>query len=251
MENIKLTVAYDGTCYLGWQKSKQGSSVEETLQKTIEQILQHSVILQAASRTDAGVHANGQVVNFFTVHEIITEKLVFSLNRLLPKDIIVLSAEKVESSFHPTLDCIEKEYRYHICYGKTQHPMHRYYSWHFPYSFCGDKIKKTLPLFLGEHDFQSFCNTKTTQKYTHFNRIIYNLDLFMMENNRLYFSIRGNHFLYKMVRNIIGTLMLVGRGKIETDEIPQIFASKQRKTAGLTAPAHGLFLEKILFFYPS
>lgn len=250
MENIKLTIAYDGTLYLGWQKSKQGPSVEGTLQKSIEQILQHPVVLQAASRTDAGVHANGQVVNFFTPQLLAPEKFVFSLNRLLPKDVIVSSAEKMERTFHPTIDCIEKEYRYYICYGKTQHPIHRHYSWHFPYDFCIDTIEKALPLFLGEHDFESFCNTKTTQKYTHFNRTIYSLNLLPIEKNRLCFCIRGRHFLYKMVRNIVGTLMLIGRGKISIDQISDIFSCKKRTAAGITAPAHGLFLEKIFFLPP-
>ena len=117
MRNIKLTIAYDGGNYLGWQKTSIGLSIEETLQITLEQIFQHPIVLQAASRTDAGVHADGQVVNFFTDKtKLSLDKLTFSLNKLLPKDIAILSIEEMAETFHPTLDCKGKEYWYQVCY---------------------------------------------------------------------------------------------------------------------------------------
>lgn len=144
-----------------------GPSIEETLQTVIEQILQHPAPLQAASRTDAGVHARHQVVNFLT-DKLPKDLAEFnaSLNSLLPKDIVVLSAEEAPLHFHPTLDCIGKEYRYYICYGDIQMPEHRFFSWHVHYAIDLVKLQKALPLFIGRHDFSSFCNVKKNAHYT-------------------------------------------------------------------------------------
>lgn len=128
----KLTLSYDGTNYLGWQKTDMGPSIEKTLEDTLIQILQHPIQIQAASRTDAGVHAQGQIIDFKTEKEIDPYKLKGSINQLLPEDLSILHVEKVPESFHPTLDCKEKEYRYHITYGDTRFPLLRFQSWHVP-----------------------------------------------------------------------------------------------------------------------
>lgn len=250
MQNIKLVIAYDGGAYRGWQKTPMGPSIESTLQQVLEKILQHATPLQAASRTDAGVHAEGQVVNFFTSKtDLNLNRLKLSLNSLLPKDISVLSVEKMAPSFHPTLDCKGKEYRYYICYGSAQLPHHRLYSWHYPYPLELNLMHQALPYLLGSHDFSSFCNVKKNASYAHFNREINRIDLVELEKERLCICIEGNHFLYKMVRNIVGTLLYVGRGKIKIEDIPLILKSGDRTQAGVTAPAHGLFLYRVHYSF--
>jgi tRNA pseudouridine38-40 synthase len=148
-KNLKLLLSYDGTSYLGWQKTAMGPSIEEELEKALSQILQHPVALQAASRTDAGVHAEGQVVNFFTEKEILQK----SINGVLPKDISVLKLEEAHEAFHPTIDCRGKEYHYFVCTGNTQLPFHRRFSWHFNFPLEVEKMKKAAALLVGKHDF--------------------------------------------------------------------------------------------------
>lgn len=243
MRNLKAIIAYQGTTYLGWQKTRMGLSIEEVLQKTLEQILQHPIKLQAASRTDAGVHAKGQVVNFFTSHPIELRKLHHALLGLLPPDISVLFLEEKEPSFHPTLDCIGKEYHYYLCYGKVQLPFDRLTCWHYPYPLDIQEMKKASLSLIGKHDFSAFSNERTDDAI----REIFSLELFSKSIERLQISITGNNFLYKMVRNLVGTLVYVGCGKLKEGDIPKILESKERSLAGVTAPACGLFLEKVLY----
>lgn len=248
MQNIKLIIAYDGTAYLGWQKANIGPSIEATLQAIIEKILQHPIILQAASRTDAGVHSEGQVVNFLTTKiDFDLNKFQNSLNRLLPKDIIVLHVEDMPLSFHPTLHCIGKEYRYFVCMGQSQLPYHRFYSWHVPYRLQIDTIHEACPYLIGSHDFSAFCNAKIKTHYSDYMREVQLLQLIELDNNRLCFRIQGNHFLYKMVRNLVGTLIYIGRGKIPLQKLIEILESRDRPKAGITAPAHGLFLQRVIY----
>lgn len=248
MHNIKLVLAYDGSRYLGWQKTRMGPSIEQTLQEIIEKILQHPAPLQAASRTDAGVHAEGQVVNFITskIH-LDSMKFRASLNSLLTKDIAVLSVDLMPLSFHPTLNSTGKEYRYYICMGPTQLPHHRFYSWHVSYPLDLNRMHQALDLLTGQHNFASFCNVKKNAHYSDYTREVKLLDIKELENNRLCFRIQGNHFLYKMARNIVGTLIDIGKGKIDLDCLSQILLSKSRPQAGVTAPAHGLFLHKVFY----
>jgi len=241
-------VAYDGTHYLGWQKTSMGPSIEESLEIAINQILQHPITLQAASRTDAGVHASGQVVNFFTEKPIKNlRQFQVGLNALLPSDITVMDVEIANENFHPTLDCIAKEYHYFICTGVGQLPFHRHFSWHYPYPLDVDSMREAARLLLGEHDFSAFCNEKKNSDYEHCVRCLYGIDILELPENRLQFKVKGNNFLYRMVRNLVGTLAYVGRGKIDKDAIPSILASKARPEAGITAPAHGLRLQHVFY----
>lgn len=246
--NIKLTLAYDGTRYYGWQKTKVGPSIEKTLQQTLNQILQHDIVLQAASRTDAGVHAVGQIVNFLTPKENLSlQKLKIGLNSLLPKDIAILDVEQVPSTFHPTLDCSSKEYHYYLCYGTAQLPQHRYFSWHYPHTVNIEKMRDTALMLTGEQNFAAFCNFKKNQQYSNYVRHVRTIHIVELENQRLRIEICGNNFLYKMVRNLVGTLTYVGSGKIDIAAIPAIVASGDRTQAGVTAPAHGLCLYRIYY----
>lgn len=246
--NIRLKVAYDGRHYLGWQKTAMGPSIEEELQKVVEQILQEPIALQAASRTDAGVHATGQIVNFHTNKTALSlDKLMIGLNSLLPKDIAVLSVEEAPANFHPTLDCQSKEYHYEICYGTAQIPQHRYYSWHYPFALSVYKMKDAAEFFIGSHDFSAFCNVKKNSTYESYVRTILSIKIIELGHDRLRFEIRGNNFLYKMVRNLVGTLVYVGCGKIALEEIEGILTKKDRTLAGMTAPAHGLCLYRVYY----
>ena len=243
MRNIKLVVAYDGTDYLGWQKTKEGPSIEADLQEALEQILQHPNSLQAASRTDAGVHAEGQVVNFFTPHTIDLSRLQKSLNGLLPDQLSILDMAEMSHSFHPTLDCIGKEYHYNLCLGPYQLPQLRHYSWHYTYPLDISQMKQAASLLTGIHDFSAF----TCEPQENNEREVFSIEIDLLSPLRLQIRVSGNRFLYKMVRSIVGTLVYVGCGKIAPEQISAIIASKDRCLAGMTAHAHGLMLKKVFY----
>jgi len=249
MRNIKLMIAYDGTNYLGWQKSAHGKSIESELQKVLEKIFQCPLQLQAASRTDAKVHANGQVVNFFIPITISLDagKLQMALNRLLPKDISVLAVEEAHQSFHPTLDVKSKEYRYYACYGKFQLPHNRHFSWHYHYPLNLTLMEQAAKVLVGRKDFSSFCNQKQTCNYQDFVREIFDVNICEIEENRLYIAIKGNHFLYRMARNIAGILLAIGACKESPESLEGIISSCSRTKASITAPPHALFLHKIYY----
>lgn len=244
--NIVLKVAYDGSSYLGWQKTKMGQSIEETLSQALSQILNEEIFLQAASRTDAGVHAAGQIVNFFTVKPIASPPdFKIQVTCLLPEDITVTECSIAPDDFHPSLDASWKEYIYELCYGDVQLPFTRNYSWHFPYPLHLAEMQAAARLLLGTHNFRSFCNVRKPEGYSCYERSLYQLNIIDLGSNRLRFEIRGNHFLYKMVRNLVGTLVYVGCGKMKKEQIPGLLAGKQRNLAGVTAPACGLTLHRI------
>lgn len=248
MPSIKLTVAYDGGGYLGWQKTSMGPSIEQALEEVIAQILQENNPLQAASRTDAGVHAKGQIVNFTTqklIHDL--NKFKVSLNCLLPKDIAIMKVEEVPIDFHPTLDCTGKEYHYMICNAQAQMPHYRHFSWHYPHKLDINAMREAVPTLIGEKDFSTFCNFKKNSSYAHYVRRIESINILEIEEDRLRIEINGNNFLYKMVRNLVGTLVYIGCGKIPIDQLKDIVNSHDRTKAGMTAPAHGLCLNRIFY----
>jgi tRNA pseudouridine38-40 synthase len=244
--NLKLTVAYDGTSYFGWQKTRTGMSIEETLEQAFEKILQHKVSLQAASRTDRGVHAFGQVVNVLLEKKVDLFLLQRGINAVLPKDISVRSIEDQSSTFHPTLDCKAKEYHYLICNSATQLPFFQNFSWHVPLPLSLDNMRKAAAFFMGEHDFSAFCNERALWTRSGVCEL-FEISLTSLENNRLKIAIKGDHFLYKMVRNLVGTLVQVGLGKIPAERMPFILESKDRTQAGITAPACGLTLHQVFY----
>ena len=247
LKNIKLIIAYNGSRYLGWQKTKEGPGIEETLEKALGTLLQEKIALQAASRTDAGVHADGQVVNFFSQKEPLDlAQLQRGLNAILPKDISVFSASLAESGFHPTLDCLAKEYCYLICNSTAQLPFYKDTSWHFPLQVSLSAMLHAAEHLLGTHDFSAFCNERALPKRGGICRLD-RIDIAPLPERRIKISITGDRFLYKMVRNLVGTLLYVGCGKMEVDSIPHILLSKKRANAGVTAPAHGLLLKEVFF----
>lgn len=244
--NYKLLVAYDGTNYFGWQKTPTGPSIEGELERVLEQILQQKVVLQAASRTDRGVHALGQVVNFHCEEkQIVPKKLLIGINALLPPDIAVMDIEEVNEDFHATLKVVSKEYQYSICFGAVQLPQYRHYSWHYHYPLDIVAMEKAAAEIKGTHDFAAFTNQKKNETYDHHLRTVDEIRIEAEGKDRLKLYVTGHSFLYKMVRNIVGTLAYVGVGKITPHEVGEILSQKNRILAGVTAPAHGLTLSKI------
>ena len=243
----KLIISYDGTAYLGWQKTKMGPSIQESLQKAVQQISQEEIVPEGASRTDRGVHAIGQVALLPLKKKWEPRALQRALNAALPRDIRIHAIEISEPDFHPTLQAVEKEYHYSLCLSPVQDPIHRLYSWAFPYPLDIEKMNRAARDFLGERDFSSFANgenEKESNPVCSLNRIT----ISPVAANRLQIAIAGNRFLYKMARNIVGTLIYVGSGKLPEDSIEKILASKDRKQAGITAPAHGLALYKVIYW---
>lgn len=232
----KVILTYDGTRYFGWQKTKTGPSIQEELEKAIFHLTQENRSVEAASRTDRGVHAESQVAQFRLNQEWIPAKLLRGLNALLPEDIRVKTVERKE--FHPTLDAIGKEYHYRICQGLVQDPTLRFYSWHIRNKLDPHKIKEAAAHLIGTHDFSAFANEEKKEPICTLESILF---------DGFFFRIRGNRFLYKMVRNLVGTLIYVGCGKIAPENIREIIISKDRKLAGITAPAHGLYLHQVFY----
>jgi tRNA pseudouridine38-40 synthase len=244
--NIRLVLTYFGLPYSGWQRTALGPSVEETLERVLVSILQHPVTLQAASRTDAGVHAEGQVVNFFLQKEFPLDRLHMALNGLLPKEIVVVEIRQAAPEFHPTLDAIGKEYQYLICSMQTQLPFDRYTSWHFPYPLKIEEMQKAADALVGKRDFSAFCNELkllNPDPVCHLEKI----EVANLGKERFAITFWGDRFLYRMARNLAGTIAYAGCGKIEADQIPEILQKKDRRLAGMTAPAHGLTLKRIFY----
>ncbi|MBM3183962.1 MAG: tRNA pseudouridine(38-40) synthase TruA [Chlamydiae bacterium] len=242
MNAYKLILAYDGTHFLGWQKTKIGRSIQGSLQSAIFQITQEDILPEAASRTDRGVHAEGQVVSFALSKTWDPRRLQFALNSTLPREIRVMSLKEAPKDFHPTLDAIEKEYHYNVCTGTTQDPTLRLYSWFFRFPISLKKMRKGASFLMGINDFSAFANETKENPICH----LKNIEIFP-SNDTIRFAITGDRFLYKMVRNIVGTLLYIGCGKLEAEKIPEILASKDRTQSGMTAPAHGLTLYRVQY----
>lgn len=246
--NICLVLAYEGTCYLGWQKTAHGKSIEEELEKALQILLRHPVTLQAASRTDRGVHAEGQVVNFFTPLAIDPFRLQRGLNALLPSDISVLSIQEVPSTFHPTLDAKGKEYHYYLALGQGTLPFQKNFHWHIPLPLQLDEMKEASLFLLGKRDFGAFANHNKNTPPEHTIREVFSITFHRFSSFSLRIEVKGNNFLYKMVRNMIGALVYVGLGKLKKEDLRLILESKNRKAALMvTAPSHGLILKQVYY----
>ena len=245
MRNIKLTVQYDGTNYHGWQVQPDAITIQQVLKQAIETLVDHKVKLLGASRTDAGVHALGQVASFKTVKNHSLFVIKKGLNALLPEDIRVVGVEEVDLSFHPRFDAIGKTYRYRFFIGYALPPFERLYCYHIKGKLDVEAMIKAADYFIGEKDFSSFraslCSAKTPIRKIEVSK--FNL----LNNGFLEYIITGRSFLHHMVRNIAGTLLLVGKGKILPEDIGEIFKKKNRVYAGPTLDAKGLFLEKVYY----
>ena len=241
--NIKIILSYDGTDFCGWQESAGGMTIQETVRKALEQIYQHPIRLQAASRTDKGVHAEEQVVNYITEKSLDLSRLHISLNQLLPQAIQVLKVEEIGATFHSTLDARAKEYHYSVCIAPVHSPFQRHFSWHIPHFLDLPLMKKGALSFIGTHDFDSLSNKRRPHPKSTV-CTVFRLDI-AQQGLLIRFEIEGNRFLYKMVRNLVGTLVYLGMGKLSLEEVQTLIGKKDRRIAGITAPAHGLILKRV------
>lgn len=242
MKRVKLIVAYDGTNYCGWQFQPNGLSVQEVLEKHLSELLKEEIRIVGASRTDAGVHALGNVAAFSTSARMPAERISFAMNTRLPADIRIVGSMEVPMDFHPRFAKTVKTYEYKIFNRKFPDPTKRLYSYFYYYPLDVERMKEAASYLVGEHDFKSFCTAKPEVENTV--RTIYSLDL-EKEGDLITFRICGNGFLYNMVRIIAGTLIRVGGGFIEPSEISKILLAKDRSLAGETARPEGLTLIKI------
>lgn len=245
MRNIKLVIEYDGTNYHGWQVQPDGPTIQEILQEKIALMTRHPVHLAASGRTDAGVHALGQVASFKTETQIPREGFFHGLNSLLPRDIVIQSVEEVPLDFHAQFGAKRKTYRYQIFNNQPPSAIHRNYSWYIPQPLKREAMQEAARFLVGRKDFSSFQGADTDP--TGAVREVFRADWSLEYPPFLSFIIEGNGFLKHMVRNIVGTLVEVGKGKSSPEGFARILEVRDRRQAGMTAPPQGLFLVSVQY----
>ncbi|MDU2149562.1 MAG: tRNA pseudouridine(38-40) synthase TruA [Paraclostridium sordellii] len=241
MRNIKLTIQYNGKNYCGWQKQNDSLGVQGTIEQAIKEITSEDIKITGSGRTDAGVHALGQVANFNTESSIPIEKIPSALNSKLPKDISIINAEEMPLDFHSRYCAKGKTYRYMIYNNQYRTPIYNNISYFVKYDLDLEKMQKEAKSLIGTYDFKGFMSSGSSVKDTV--RTIYDIQIIKQED-LIVIEVQGNGFLYNMVRIIVGTLVDIGRGRINSD-MSSIIESKSRSMAGHTAPAQGLFLKKV------
>jgi tRNA pseudouridine38-40 synthase len=244
MRNIKLTIAYDGTDFHGWQRQPGVRTVQQVLEDALREITGEPANTTASGRTDAGVHALGQVVHFLTISRHLTETFVRALNAHLPQDVRVWNAVEKPQAFHATLDAKSKRYRYVIDNGRFADPFQLRYSWHVRPPLDTEAMARAGAALLGRHDFHSFETdwpNRTSSVRTIFDLAVHRA------GSLVTIEVEADGFLYNMVRAIAGTLARVGKGKEPESWVAQVLAAENRADAGPTAPAKGLFLIKVCY----
>ena len=245
---FKLTIAYDGAAYEGWQTQKTGTGVQQLVEEALAKLFPSKPRVHGSSRTDTGVHALGMVAHFevpMAEFKMPVAKLLLAINAWLPEDIRVLSARRCPPDFHARFNATGKQYRYFVWNHSAHNPLLRRNAWHVKPRLDFAAMRAAAKHFIGKHDFRSFranpdYDTESTV------RTLTRCDL-RRNGPLLTFVIEGDGFLYKMCRGIVGTLVQVGKGRISQGDIPQILARCDRRTAGMTAPAHGLVLWKVFY----
>lgn len=246
MRTFKLTLAYDGTAYAGWQLQPGQNTVQGTLEMALEKITRTPLRVAASGRTDAGVHALGQVVSFRSDTHLTCEVLLKALNAELPRDVAALEVAEVRADFHATRDALRKRYRYQMDDGPVRDVFARAYAWQLRERVDVDAMHRAAQALVGTHDFASF-ETHGSPRDSSV-RTVYELGLQRGQgghSDRVTLEIEGNGFLYNMVRAIVGTLVEVGRGVRDEAWPAQVLAACDRKAAGQTAPPQGLFLVRV------
>jgi tRNA pseudouridine38-40 synthase len=259
---LKLTVAYDGSAYAGWQIQPDKPTVQGTFEATWQRLTQELLRVSAAGRTDAGVHALGQVVGLSTETRLTNDDLHRGLNALLPDDIAVCTVEDATDNFHATYDAIGKRYRYHIHNGRAPSVFERHFAWHYPQPLDANLMHAAAQSLVGRHDFSSFETTGSPRpdsiRTIHELKVVSAPEGEYIQNSNSAISeklpyvsqhitidVAGDGFLYNMVRTIVGTLIEVGVGKQSIAWPAEVLAAQDRRRAGQTAPPHGLFLVEV------
>lgn len=245
---FKLTIAYDGTAYEGWQVQKIGTGVQQKVEEALAKLFTSQPRLHSSSRTDTGVHALGMVAHFEIPADesrMSPQKLLLAINAWLPEDIRVLAAARAPGDFHARFQAKGKEYRYFIWNHAAMNPLLRHTAWHVPRPLSIEAMRRAAACFVGRHDFQSFAANPGYAKATTVRRVS-RCEL-KRRGPLLTVIIEGDGFLYKMCRGMVGTLVQVGLGKFPATEIKSMLAKRDRRVAGMTAPAHGLVLWKVKY----
>jgi len=246
--NLKLTLSYDGSDFSGWQVQPDASTIQGTLASAIGRLTGENVLPQGSGRTDAGVHALAQVATFSTASPIPVENFLKALNDILPPSIRILEVKEVPADFHARKSARAKTYRYRICRAAICSPFLVRYVWHFPYPLAENAMSNAATAVVGEHDFTSFAavdpergqeNNEASNVRTIFS------SRFERQNDEFVYTVRGSGFLHHMVRNLVGTFILVGKGTLQPQDVAPILAARDRSAAGATAPASGLFLVSV------
>jgi len=240
--NYRVVIHFDGTEYYGWQFQRpEYRTIQAELIRVLKIIAKKQVLVTGSSRTDAGVHSSGLTANFHLPVTIEPESLKRALNSLLPKDIRIMECDLMDKAFNARFGAHSKTYVYRIFTGQVQSPFSQRFSLHIPFPLDVKAMRKATRHFIGSKDFSSFTSDEPGKKRMR------EIDIFKMQvkNQEIIFTVRGKSFLRYMVRNMVGTVIDVGKGKFKADEIPAIFAAKDRRRAGQTAPAKGLTLEKV------
>jgi tRNA pseudouridine38-40 synthase len=247
MRNLKLLLAYDGTDFSGWQVQPAAATVQGTLASAIGRVTGERVLPQGSGRTDAGVHALGQVATFTTESPVPPENLVTALNDVLPPSIRVLEAAEVSHEFHARKSAQAKTYRFTMFRGAICSPFQARYVWHYPYPLDEARMQEVAGCIVGEHDFTSFAAVDPEpgreERASNIRQI--SCSTWQRQADELIYTVRGNGFLHRMVRNLVGTFLLAGKGRLDPAELLRILAVRSRSAAGATAPATGLCLVSV------
>ncbi len=245
VQNYRIHFAYDGTAYHGFQIQKNALTVQQVLEEALQQLFEQNIRLEGAGRTDAGVHAREQVASFYASPRIPVERLPYALNGLLPPDIVVYEAASAEPGFSARKDARAKLYTYTIDNGLFPDVFFRLYAWHLRKPLKVEAMDAAAAHLQGQHDFKAFQSSNSDTGGTV--RTLFQLSVSRLPGSRVVLSYEGDGFLYKMVRNITGTLVEVGLGKREPPAVKKILESKDRRWAGVAAPPHGLCLERVYY----
>ncbi len=245
---LKLSIAYDGTYYKGWQVQKSGITVQQKIEEALHRLFPTVGRVHSSSRTDTGVHARGMVAHV-EIHKdeyrIEERKLLLALNSFLPDDVRITEIKRVSGKFHARFDAVGKQYRYDIWNHSVMNPLMRKTAWHVPRELDFSIMQQGAKYFIGEHDFRAFA-VKREYEMRSTIRVVTNCKCYK-KGPMLTVVIEGNGFLYKMCRGIVGTLVEVGSGKLKPLDVRAILSSCDRSKAGMTAPAHGLILWKVMY----
>ncbi|MFH2093966.1 MAG: tRNA pseudouridine(38-40) synthase TruA [Pseudomonadota bacterium] len=242
-KNFKIIVEYDGTSFFGWQKQKKYNTIQGELEKNLSQMLNQQIQVTGSGRTDAGVHATGQVANFHAATDFSAQEIKNRLNRMIKEPIVVKACDLVHNEFHAQYHAVSKEYRYYILNTQDPVAIGRQYQWHIRQNIDISAMNECCKHIIGEHDFKSFENVGSPRSSTI--RTIFQALFDKTQTNQILFKIVGSGFLKYMVRNLVGTFVLVGFHKIQINDFIQILQACDRTKAGQTAPAHGLFLHQV------
>lgn len=243
VKNFKIIVEYDGSRYCGWQRQNNDPTIQEAIEQALMKMTDQKISVIGSGRTDAGVHAYGQVANFKCDTRLSAGDFLGGLNSLTPEDIVIAGCEEVPDDFHARYSATSKTYQYRILNRPNPAAVMRQYAWHIRKALDLEAMRTAIPYIIGSHDFKAFEGAGSPRAHTI--RNVLNAGLTEKNDGYVVFEIEADGFLRYMVRNIVGTLVEVGLGKISPEDVKDILDSKDRTRASATAPAHGLFLQSV------